>query len=90
MSSSTDNDKQLYLWAGWESESDYVFCVNGGDAYVMYGGQAYPIGESIHNLNNAVDVSGDENEGPDIYDEEDQAVIGGLIFEDGWVISPGV
>lgn len=90
MSSSTDNDKQLYLWAGWESDSDYVFCVNGGDAYVMYGGQAYPIGESIHNLNNAVDVSGDENEGPDIYDEEDQAVIGGLIFEDGWVISPGV
>ena len=90
MSSSTDNDKQLYLWAGWQDEDDYVFCVNGGDAYVMYGGQAYPIGESIHNLNNAVDVSGDENEGPDIYDEEDQAVIGGLIFEDGWVISPGV
>lgn len=90
MSSSTDNDKQLYLWAGWESASDYVFAVNGGDAYVMYNGQAYPIGESIHNLNNAVDVSGDENEGPDIYDEEDQAVIGGLIFEDGWVISPGV
>ena len=90
MSSSTDNDKQLYLWAGWQGEDDYVFAVNGGDAYVMYGGQAYPIGESIHNLNNAVDVSGDENEGPDIYDEEDQAVIGGLIFEDGWVISPGV
>lgn len=89
MSGTTDNDKQLYLWAGWD-DGDYVFCVNGGDAYVMYGGQAYPIGESIHNLNNAVDVSGDENEGPDIYDEEDQAVIGGLIFEDGWVISPGV
>lgn len=90
MSSSTDNDKQLYLWAGWESDSDYVFCVNGGDAYVMYGGQAYPIGESLANLNNAVDVSGGVNTGSDIYDEEDQAVIGGLIYEDGWVISPGV
>ena len=90
MSSSTDNDKQLYLWAGWESDSDYVFCVNGGDAYVMYNGQAYPIGESLSNLNNAVDVSGGVNTGSDIYDEEDQAVIGGLIYEDGWVISPGV
>lgn len=90
MSSSTDNDKQLYLWAGWQDEGDYVFCVNGGDAYVMYNGQAYPIGESLDNLNNAVDVSGGVNTGSDIDDEEDQAVIGGLIYEDGWVISPGV
>lgn len=90
MSSSTDNDKQLYLWAGWESDSDYVFCVNGGDAYVMYNGQAYPIGESLSNLNNAVNVSGGGNSGPDIDDEEDAAVVGGLIYEDGWVISPGV
>ena len=90
MSSSTDNDKQLYLWAGWQGENDYVFAVNGGDAYVMYNGQAYPIGESLDNLNNAVDVSGGGNSGPDIDDEEDAAVVGGLIFEDGWVISPGV
>lgn len=90
MSSSTDNDKQLYLWAGWQGEDDYVFAVNGGDAYVMYNGQAYPIGESLDNLNNAVDVSGGGNSGPDIDDEEDAAVVGGLIFEDGWVISPGV
>lgn len=90
MSSSTDNDKQLYLWAGWQDEDDYVFAVNGGDAYVMYNGQAYPIGESLDNLNNAVDVSGGGNSGPDIDDEEDAAVVGGLIFEDGWVISPGV
>lgn len=90
MSSSTDNDKQLYLWAGWQDEDDYVFAVNGGDAYVMYNGQAYPIGESLANLNNAVDVSGGVNTGPDIDDEEDAAVVGGLIYEDGWVISPGV
>ena len=90
MSSSTDNEKQLYLWAGWQDEDDYVFAVNGGDAYVMYNGQAYPIGESLDNLNNAVDVSSGGNSGPDIDDEEDAAVVGGLIFEDGWVISPGV
>lgn len=90
MSGTTDNDKQLYLWAGWQGDSDYVFAVNGGDAYVMYNGQAYPIGESLDNLNNAVDVSGGGNSGPDIDDEEDAAVVGGLIFEDGWVISPGV
>lgn len=90
MSSSTDNDKQLYLWAGWQDEDDYVFAVNGGDAYVTYNGQPYPIGESLANLNNAVDVSGGVNTGPDIDDEEDAAVVGGLIYEDGWVISPGV
>lgn len=89
MSGTTQNDKQLYLWAGWD-DGDYVFAVNGGDAYVMYNGQAYPIGESLDNLNNAVDVSGGGNSGPDIDDEEDAAVVGGLIFEDGWVISPGV
>lgn len=89
MSGTTQNDKQLYLWAGWD-DGDYVFCVNGGDAYVMYNGQAYPIGESLDNLNNAVDVSSGGNSGPDIDDEEDAAVVGGLIFEDGWVISPGV
>lgn len=89
MSGTTQNDKQLYLWAGWD-DGDYVFAVNGGDAYVMYNGQAYPIGESLYNLNNAVDVSGGGNSGPDIDDEEDAAVVGGLIFEDGWVISPGV
>lgn len=89
LSGSLANDKQLYMWAGWD-DGDYVFAVNGSDAYVTYNGQTYPIGQSIDNLNSAVDVSSGENDGPDIYDEEDQAVIGGLIFEDGWVISPGV
>lgn len=89
MSGSLANDKQLYLWCGWDN-GDYVFAVNAGDAYVTYNGHTYPIGQSIDNLNSAVDVASGENEGPDIYDEEDQAVIGGLIFEDGWVISPGV
>ena len=89
MSGTTQNDKQLYLWAGWDN-GDYVFAVNGGDAYVTYNGQPYPIGESLANLNNAVDVSGGVNTGSDIGDEEDAAVVGGLIYEDGWVISPGV
>lgn len=80
----------MYLWAGWEGSSDYVFQVGQGDAYVMYNGEEYEIGKSLSNLNNAVNVSGGGNSGPDIYDEEDQAVIGGLIYEDGWVISPGV
>lgn len=89
LSGSLANDKQLYMWAGWDN-GDFVFAVNAGDAYVTYNGHTYPIGQSIDNLNSAVDVSSGGNEGPDVYDEEDEAVIGGLIFEDGWVISPGV
>lgn len=69
MSAETDDEDQLYLWAGYHDESDYVFVVNRGDAYVMYDGQAYPIGASIANLNQAVaayirDIeSGDDDDG---------------------------
>lgn len=90
MSARPSDSNGMYLWAGWEGSNDYVFQVGQGDAYVMYNGDEYEIGKSLSNLNNAVNVSGGGNSGPDIYDEEDQAVIGGLIYEDGWVISPGV
>lgn len=69
MSAETDDPDQLYLWAGYSSDNDYVFVVNGSDAYVMYGGTAYPIGQSIANLNQAVaayirDIeSGDDDDG---------------------------
>lgn len=69
MSAETEDEDQLYLWAGYHDESDYVFVVNRGDAYVMYDGQAYPIGASIANLNQAVaayirDIeSGDDDDG---------------------------
>lgn len=69
MSASIAQSGQLYLWAGYEGSEDYVFVVNDGDAYVMYDGQAYPIGESIAKLNNAVaayirDIeSGDDDDG---------------------------
>lgn len=90
MSARPSDSNGMYLWAGWEGSSDYVFQVGQGDAYVMYNGEQYEIGKSLANLNSVVDVSGGVNTGSDIYDEEDQAVIGGLIYEDGWVISPGV
>lgn len=54
MSAETGDEDQLYLWAGYHDDDDYVFVVNGSDAYVMYNGQAYPIGASIANLNQAV------------------------------------
>ena len=69
MSAETDDPDQLYLWAGYQSDSDYKFVVNGSDAYVMYNGTAYPIGQSIANLNQAVaayirDIeSGDDDDG---------------------------
>ena len=54
MSADPGDSDGLYFWAGWNDEDDYVFLVNGSDAYVMYDGQAYPIGASIANLNAAV------------------------------------
>lgn len=93
MSAETDDPDQLYLWAGYQSDNDYVFLVNGGDAYVMYGGTAYPIGQSIASLNQAVaayirDIeSGDDDDG----DEEGDGTSGtgettsGGYLEDGRV-----
>lgn len=90
MSARPSDSNGMYMWAGWESSNDYVFQVGQGDAYVMYNGEEYEIGKSLANLNSVVDVSGGVNTGSDIGDEEDAAVVGGLIYEDGWVISPGV
>lgn len=97
MSAETDDPDQLYLWAGYQSDSDYRFVVNGSDAYVMYNGTAYPIGASIASLNNAVaayikDIqSGDDDDG----DEEGDGTSGtgedtsGGYLEDGNVIDDG-
>lgn len=90
MSATPSDSNGMYMWAGWEGSSEYVFQVGQGDAYVMYNGDEYEIGKSLANLNSVVDVSGGVNTGSDIGDEEDAAVVGGLIYEDGWVISPGV
>lgn len=92
MSAETDDEDQLYLWAGYHDDDDYVFVVNGSDAYVMYNGQAYPIGASIANLNNAVaayiqdiesgsDDDGDEEGDGSGYGED----TGGGKLEDGTV-----
>lgn len=78
MSADTGDEDLLYLWAGYNDSDDYVFVVNGSDAYVMHNGQAYPIGESIANLNAAVaayvrDIeSGDDDDG----DEEGDGTSG--------------
>lgn len=73
----------LYLWAGWQSANSYKFVVNDTDAYVQYGGETYPIGESIDALNRAMDVADGENQGADVGAfEGDYAVVGGLTFND--------
>lgn len=77
------NGSGLYLWAGYTSDSDCVFKVGKSDAFVQYGGETYPIGESIDNLNKAMEVADEENQGSDIGDlEGNYAVVGGLNFSD--------
>lgn len=79
MSAETGDEDQLYLWAGYHDSDDYVFVVNGSDAYVMYNGQAYPIGESIANLNSAVSArvtSHDDGDDDDDWDEPDNTSSG--------------
>ncbi len=68
MSAETEDDDQLYLWAGYHGDDDYVFLVNGSDAYVMKNGVALPIWETLNNLNNTVTASsgsGDADSEPD-------------------------
>lgn len=79
MSADTGDEDLLYLWAGYNDSDDYVFVVNGSDAYVMYDGQAYPIGESIANLNSAVSArvtSHDDGDDDDDWDEPDNTSSG--------------
>lgn len=85
MSADTGDEDLLYLWAGYNDSDDYVFVVNGSDAYVMYGGQAYPIGASIANLNQAVSAylkdiePGDDDDGDEEGDGEDYE--GGYLYD---------
>lgn len=72
MSAETSDEGLLYLWAGYHGPNDYVFVVNRGDAYVMYGGQAYPIGASIDALNRAVEAMEEEYDDEETEDEEDE------------------
>lgn len=55
MSGEPDEDSGLYLWANYNSENDYSFAVNSGDAYVMNGGVAYPIGQSLSDIYDKLD-----------------------------------
>lgn len=91
MSADPGDSDGLYLWAGYQGDDDYVFVVNGGDAYVMYNGQAYPIGASIANLNNAVAAyvnSHDDGDEPDPDpldpppDPEEAELTDGLVHDD--------
>ena len=58
MSGEPDSSGGLYLWAGYNSASDYSFAVNSAGAYTMYGGTAYNIGEEIYKLWQAVGHGG--------------------------------
>lgn len=54
MSGEPSEDGGLYMWAGYNSATDYKLAVNKGGAYVMYGGRAYNIGQEIAALWDAV------------------------------------
>lgn len=42
-----DSQGGLYLWAGYNSDSDYRLAVNDGGIYTVYNGRAYNIGETL-------------------------------------------
>lgn len=72
MSGEPDEEGGLYLWAGYYDEDDYSFVVNRAGAYVMYGGEAYNIGETLSRLSNMAYFDGeDPDEDPDPDEEED-------------------
>ena len=81
ISAETDDPDQLYLWAGYHDSDDYVFLVNGGDAYVMKNGTALPIWETLNRLNNTVTAySGDDDDD----DEPDTTPTGAPSVEQGF------
>ena len=79
MSGDPQTEGGLYLWAGYTSNSQYVFLVNKADAYVRHGGtgQAYPIAQTlasferdIADLQERVSDLEDEGSGPEEEPEE--------------------
>lgn len=50
MSGEPNSSDGLYLWAGYNSGSDYAFVVNEAGAYCKYGSIHYNIGEQIYQL----------------------------------------
>ena len=72
MSGEPDEDEGLYLWANYNSEDDYSFVVNSGDAYVMHGGTPYPIGETLASLVDRVDSLQDQIDNLDSGDDEEE------------------
>lgn len=73
MSGEPGEEGGLFLWAGYYDEDDYRFVVNSSDAYVMYAGQAYPIGATLSRLSNMSYYDGeDPNEDPDPEEDEEE------------------
>lgn len=83
MSADTGDEDLLYLWAGYNDSDDYVFVVNGSDAYVMKNGVALPIWESLNNLNNVVSAYASSGEGDDD-DEGDETSTGAANVDEGF------
>lgn len=83
MSADTGDEDLLYLWAGYNDSDDYVFVVNGADAYVMKNGVALPIWESLNNLNNVVSAYASGGDGDDD-DEGDETSTGSASVEEGF------
>lgn len=83
MSADTGDEDLLYLWAGYNDSDDYVFVVNGSDAYVMKDGVALPIWESLNNLNNTVSAYASGGDGDDD-DEGDETSTGSASVEEGF------
>ena len=52
----------LYMWAGYNSENDYILAVNKAGVYTMYGGTAYNIGQEISRLWDAIENLDDGGE----------------------------
>lgn len=96
MSGEPEQTGGLYLWAGYNSDIDYRLVVNDSDAYVMYGGTAYPVGEKLSRLTSDVEAlksavaayirdiqSGDDDDGDEEGDNEN---FSGGYLNDGLVI----
>lgn len=73
MSGDPQTEGGLFLWAGYNSSSSYIFVVNEADAYVMHNGSgtAYPIAATlasilsdISDLDDRVSALEDEDTGP--------------------------
>lgn len=95
MSAETDDEEQLYLWAGYHDDDDYVLAVNAGGIFTQYDVniQGTSVLAAIHEIERKISAStGSDDDDDDDYEGDGTGMgentEGGYLKDGGVIIDP--